>query len=137
DPRLDVPPRTRLDRRYRERVDPRISDVPIRPRASPHGDAGADRRSADHPLRDRRAVQRHRAGLYGPGHRHDPGVLLGAVARDLPRRQGVQAVSDPRGYGTEPLKRYATRAKQESPISRWRHDMRMMLMVKGDPEPGA
>ncbi len=53
DPRLDVPARARLGRRRRERADPGLPDVPIRPRAAGHGDAGIDRRSADHPVGDR------------------------------------------------------------------------------------
>ena len=53
DPRLDVPARARLGRRRRERADPGLPDVPVRPRAAGHGDAGADRRSADHPVGDR------------------------------------------------------------------------------------
>jgi hypothetical protein len=42
-PRLDVPARARLGRRRRERVAARLPDVPVRPRAAGHGDAGADR----------------------------------------------------------------------------------------------
>ena len=34
-----------------------------------------------------------------PGHRDDPGVLLGAVPRYLPRRQGIQAVAHHCGAG--------------------------------------
>ena len=61
-----------------------------------HDDAGADRRSADHHLGDRSAVRCHRARLLGAGHRDDPGVLLGVVARHLSHGQGNQAVSDHR-----------------------------------------
>jgi hypothetical protein len=42
----------------------------------------------------RRAVRGFRASLPAGSHRHHPGVLVGAVARDLPRRQRVQAVPD-------------------------------------------
>jgi hypothetical protein len=56
-------------------ADPGLPDVPIRPRAAGHGDAWADRRSADHRLGDRRAVRCHRARLGGAVHRDDPGIL--------------------------------------------------------------
>ena len=56
---------------------------------------GPDRRSADHRLGDRRAVQCHRARLRGAVHRDDPGILLGVVAWHLPHGQRIQAVSDP------------------------------------------
>jgi hypothetical protein len=46
---------------------------------------------------DRHHVRRNRAWIDPAGHRDDPGVLLGAVARHLLHRQGLQAlVSDPR-----------------------------------------
>ena len=57
---------------------------------------GLDRWSADHPVGDARAVRRHRAWFLSTGHRDDPGVLLGAVARHLSHREGFQVVvSDP------------------------------------------
>jgi hypothetical protein len=71
-PRLDVPAGAGLGRGHRERVAARLPHVPIRPGAAGHGDAGADRRSADHHLGDRRAIRRHRAGLLSAGHRDDP-----------------------------------------------------------------
>ena len=55
DPRLDLPARARLGRRSRERPDPGLPDVPVRLGPPAHGQAGADRRSADHPLGDPRA----------------------------------------------------------------------------------
>src|SRR5256886_15120551 len=74
----------------------RLPDVSIRPRTAGHGDAGADRRSADHHLGDRSAVRCYRARLLSAGHRDDPGILLGVVARHLPDGQRIQAVSDHR-----------------------------------------
>src|SRR5215204_5896108 len=44
-PWLDVRARTRLRRRLRERADAGLPDVPVRPRATGHGRAGAHRRS--------------------------------------------------------------------------------------------
>ena len=66
---------------YRSGLVPRRHDV-----------VGVDRWSADHPVGDPRIVRRHRAWLLSAGHRDDPGVLLGVVARHLPHRQGIQAV---------------------------------------------
>ena len=59
---LDVPARAGLRRRHRERAAAGLPDVPVGPGATADGHAGADRRPADLPLGDRRAVRRHRAG---------------------------------------------------------------------------
>ena len=51
---------------------------------------------APHPGGDRRAVRRLGRGWHGAGPRDDPGVRVGAVARHLLRRVGVQTrCSDP------------------------------------------
>ena len=54
---LDVPARAGLHGRHRERADPRLPDVPVRPHAAAARLAGAHRRPAHHPLRDRGAVR--------------------------------------------------------------------------------
>ena len=46
---------------------------------------------------DRHTVRRHRGRLRAANHRDNPGDPLGAVARYLPHRQRIQAVSDPTG----------------------------------------
>ncbi len=63
--------------------------------AATHGHAGAHRRSPDLRIGDPRPLRRHRRRVAGSGHRDHPGVHLGAVARDLSHRQGIQAVSHP------------------------------------------
>ena len=61
------------------------------------GDLRAHRSSAAHGDGDPHHVRRNRARIVPAGHRHDPGVLLGAVARHLLHRQGIQVLgSDPR-----------------------------------------
>ena len=94
---LDVHPRARLHRRPRERADPGLPDVPIRPGSTAAGGARARRRPADLHLGRGRHVRRHRPRRHGAGPRDHPGVLLGVGARHLLDRQGIQAVSDPRG----------------------------------------
>ena len=56
---------------------------------------GSHRRSVDHRFGDPRALQRDRRRLARSGHRDHPGVHLGVVARHLPHRQGIPAVSHP------------------------------------------
>ena len=59
-------------------------------------------------------------GSVGAGHRDDPGVLLGVVARHLPHRQGIQAVADPGGTsprdpGTQRRRRLVRRHESDRP----------------------
>jgi len=69
----------------------------VRTHAARLGDVGAHRRLSHLHYRARRGARRVRERRHGAGHRDSPGVLVGAVARDLSDRQGIQAVSNPRG----------------------------------------
>ncbi len=63
-----------------------------------HGLARTDRRPAHHPLGDRHAFRLVGRGQHGAGHHGDPRVPVGAVARHLRGRLGIQArCSDPQG----------------------------------------
>ena len=64
---------------YSSRLVPRGNDV-----------ARTDRRASHHPLGDRRAVRRLGRGRHRAGPRDGPGVPVGAVARRLLRREGIQ-----------------------------------------------
>ncbi len=81
--------------------DPWLPDVPVRPYAARLGDVGADRRSSHLHFGARGGGRRIRQRRPGADHRDNPGVLLGAVARDLSHRQGVQAISNPRGRAAD------------------------------------
>jgi Domain of unknown function (DUF4386) len=80
-----------------ERADPGLHDAPVRPHAARPGDIGAHRRLSHLHYGARGGARRIRQRRHGAGHRDSPGVHLGAIARDLSARQGVQGVSNPRG----------------------------------------
>ena len=117
-----------------ERIVAGLPDVPVGPRAPPHSGPGTHRSPPDHLVHDRNHVRRQRAGVRVAGHRDRPDLPVGAVARRMAGRQGLQALcigrtwcrlSECRGVGA--ARRIASRSSSTlvacAPSSRLLHNL--------------
>src|SRR6185312_16489042 len=93
---LDVPSWSAILCRFWERTPPRLLDVQIRTRATPDGDARTHRRPAGIYRRSVRSVRGDRRPKRGLVRLHNHRDRVGGLARDLPDRQGIPAVTTPR-----------------------------------------